>query len=134
MNNVSLENSMGADANVVFDSKSHSNVFAHMQILYNTQQKQKPLQRDSNKNKTTRATKIEAKKVNNMPNLQSMSQAKGYGRLHKKPTENESCLNKIDHKTLIRSGILYSISFMLGFKLIGVLETGSEWHCSYLRE
>lgn len=40
------------------------------------------------KRMTTRAAEMEAKKVNNMPNLQSMSQAKGYGRLHKKPSQN----------------------------------------------
>lgn len=56
--------------------------FAHMQILYN-QQKQKGEQ----KIKTTRA-EATAKKVNNMPNLQSMSQAKGYGRLSKKSSQN----------------------------------------------
>lgn len=38
---------------------------------------------------------MEAKKVNNMPNLQSMSQAKGYGRLHKKSSET-LCLDEID--------------------------------------
>lgn len=53
-----------------------------MQILYN-QQKQKGEQ----KIKTTRA-EATAKKVNNMPNLQSMSQAKGYGRLSKKSSQN----------------------------------------------
>lgn len=38
---------------------------------------------------------MEAKKVNNMPNLQSMSQAKGYERLHKKYSET-LCLDEID--------------------------------------
>ena len=96
--------------------------------------KTKPLQRVSDKNKTTRATKMEAKKVNNMPNLQSVSQAKGYGRLHKKPPQNDPCSKEIDRKALIRDPILYSISFVLGFKLIMISGTGSEWHCSYLRE
>jgi hypothetical protein len=43
---------------------------------------------------TTRAVKMEAKKVNNMPNLQSMSQAKGYGRLHKKSSQNSSVFRR----------------------------------------
>lgn len=65
-----------------------------MQILYN-QQKQKALQNEGIWKKKTRATKMEAKKVNNMPNLQSMSQAKGYGRLHKKSSETR-CFDEID--------------------------------------
>lgn len=86
------------------------------------------------KNKTTRATKMEAKKVNNMPNLQSVSQAKGYGRLHKKPSQSEPCSNEIDRNTLISRSIIYPITFILGLKLITMSPTGSEWYCSYLRE
>lgn len=67
------------------DKKSRANTtqispdsLPHMQILYNIQQKQKAIERiPAQKKNTTRAVKMEAKKVNNMPNLQSMSQAKG---------------------------------------------------------
>lgn len=52
----------------------------------------------------------------------------------KKPPQNEPCSNEIDRKTLFRGSILYSVSFILGFKLIMILGTRSEWHCSYLRE
>lgn len=66
----------------------------------------------------TRATEMEAKKVNNMPNLQSMSQAKGYGRLYKKRSQNELCSREIDRKSfLIRRNIHPTISH-LKFKLI----------------
>lgn len=37
-----------------------------------------------------------------MPNLQSMSQAKGYGRLHKKLSQNELfCSYEIDRKSYV---------------------------------
>lgn len=44
----------------------------------------------SKKIKTT-CNRNGGKKVNNMPNLQSMSQAKGYGRLYKKTSLSETC-------------------------------------------
>lgn len=44
-----------------------------------------------------------------MPNLQSMSQAKGYGRLHKKSTEI-LCFDEIDRKSLAAHSVLPSSS------------------------
>lgn len=78
------------------------------------------------KNKATRATKMEAKKVNNMPNLQSMSQAKGYGRLYKKSSQNALCSRETDRKSLlIQRRICFRIP-SLELKLILLIANGSE--------
>lgn len=99
-------------------------------------QKQKALQNKGNKqkNRTTRAFKMEAKKVNNMPNLQSMSQAKGYGRLYKKSSQNMLCSREIDRNSFLILRKVQPTSPNLGFKLIYPSNWIRERHCSYLGE
>lgn len=58
-----------------------------------------------------------SKKINNMPNLQSMSQAKGYGRLHNKSSQNEMCSCEIGRNSQITRSTLHANDHDLKSKL-----------------
>lgn len=71
-------------ANYILSSNSFSVDFEHMQIVFNKNKRPLKTLRRNKKNRNYTCNENGSKKVNNMPNLQSMSQAKGYGRLNKK--------------------------------------------------
>lgn len=88
-------------------SDSHAIKTSHTCKSCTIYKNKKPFKTRRFEKRKTRASKMEAKKVNNMPNLQSMSQAKGYGRLHKKSSETQ-CFDEIDRTSFLTRSDLQS--------------------------